>query len=69
MKDKTQPNEVAPERGNASGNIIPQYNAIDQKPDGLWVRKKRHFGGLMCPPMGLVPDTSGNTEGGKTKSR
>ena len=56
MNKRTQHGAISNHVVKAVRPTEPQYNAVDTNPDKLWLRKKRQFGGLICPPMGYVPE-------------
>lgn len=56
MTTPKQPNAIEKSAPANTTNSIPQYNANPERVDRLWLRKKRQFGGLICPPMGYLPN-------------
>lgn len=55
MIKKIRPTETNMSDEKQNTGKQPTYNAVPQHADSLLIRKKRHFGGLMCPPMGMIP--------------
>ena len=56
MTKPNQPNAIEKSEPASRTNTIPQYNANPENADRLLLRKKRKFGGLICPPMGFTPN-------------
>ncbi|MEM9331905.1 MAG: hypothetical protein AAGA53_11305 [Pseudomonadota bacterium] len=54
MKKDKQPNEIVRLSSKETKPSLPQHNAVTENGIPVLIKKRRQFGGLMCPPMGSV---------------
>ena len=61
MNNEKQPNEIAKLSSKSKKPSLPRHNAVTENGIPVLIKKKRQFGGLMCPPMGsanVMPENS-----------
>ncbi|MEM9278130.1 MAG: hypothetical protein AAGA76_06125 [Pseudomonadota bacterium] len=54
MNKEKQPNEIRKRRVGKKSSGILQHNSVTDQGVPVLIKKKRHFGGLMCPPIGSI---------------
>ena len=67
MNENKQPYEIGKPGMSKKVSGAPQHNAVAKKDVPLVVRRKRQFGGLMCPPMATFGFADETTQGDKSE--
>ncbi|MGI9352894.1 MAG: hypothetical protein ACR2O3_15125 [Rhizobiaceae bacterium] len=65
MNENKQPYEVEKPDMSKKNAGAPKYNSVTKNEVPLVVRKKRQFGGLMCPPMATFGFAEDSAQGEK----